>query len=266
MGIVNDIVDDFPVAPDVATASISSPLCSVESTTPAPHPFTGLVQIPAAQKLFERASRGDPTTTADGEHLLPGMVEAAFGDIIDELARYKVVMTDSATAGVASKGQWDEGVAFQDQLTMRKSEAYYKLMWGKGLHQMYDTLIYYRDQYGDIGDVAIIIAGNDLQWGRDWCVAGLDKVRSLGVTVYSAIPPSSFEKAGEHPNECCPDLYRSPRRRLRFGEHVKRVHAALGCRCTGCCLEAPSASTVSTVATDGHQTRRLHVFHILLCV
>ena len=157
-------------------------------------------------------------------------------------------------------------MAFHTQLKVRQSEAYYKIMWGKGLHQLYDTLIYYRDTYGDLGDVAIIIAGNDIQWGRDWCVAGLDKVRSLGVTVYSAIPPCSFEKAGEHPKECCPDLYRPPRRRMRFGVHVKRVHAALGCQCIECCLEAPSASTVSTVATYGHQTRRLYEFRMLLCV
>ena len=75
---VNDIVDECPDAPELTTASNSSQLCAVESTTPALHPFAGLVPIPSAQKLFDRASRWDPTVTADGEHLLPGMVESAF--------------------------------------------------------------------------------------------------------------------------------------------------------------------------------------------
>ena len=237
------------------------------------HPFAGLVHIPTAQKLFERAARGDTTITADDEHLRPEVVEAAFRDNIDELSQYDVIMTDSTTAGVASRGHWDEGVAFQGLLYMRQSRGYYKLMWGKGLHDMYEMLTYYRETYGDLGCIAIVIAGNDLSEGRDWCADGLDKVRSLGATVFSAIPPSAFVKVGENPKDCCPDLYntdsgemidlhRPPRRRLNIGEHVRRVHAALGCRCTSCLPEAPAVPITTADSTGDHLPRRLYVFHM----
>ena len=76
------------------------------------HPYAALRQIPDAQKLFERAARGDSSVSSDGEHIRPEMLQAAFGAVAGELAVNDLLLTDSATAGVPFKGEWDEGATF----------------------------------------------------------------------------------------------------------------------------------------------------------
>jgi len=233
------------------------------------HPYAALRQIPDAQKLFERAARGDSSVSSDGEHIRPEMLQAAFGAVAGELAVNDLLLTDSATAGVPFKGEWDEGATFMAQLRSHAYGCWYKLMWGRKLNDMADLLKQYSYEYGDLGHIAIVIAGNDVYEGREVCAAALARVRAWGATVYSAIPPSTFEAAGEDPRECCRELYdpktgeldlnmhdrvlgesspdapkidKSSRRPRVIGDLVKRAHQAFGCKCNICLPEVISVS------------------------
>ena len=234
-----------------------------------PHPYAALRQIPDAQKLFERAARGDSSVSSDGEHIRPEMLQAAFGAVAGELAVTDLLLTDSATAGVPFKGEWDEGATFMAQLRSHAYGCWYKLMWGRKLNDMADLLKQYSYEYGDLGHIAIVIAGNDVYEGREVCAAALARVRAWGATVYSAIPPSTFEAAGEDPRECCPELYdpktgdldlnmhdrvigesspaaptidKSRRKPRVIGDLVLRAHKAFGCKCDICLPEVTSVS------------------------
>ena len=60
----------------------------------------------------------------------------------------------------------------------------------------------------DVSDVAVVIAGNDMYWGPDYCKEQLDKIMEWNPTIYTAIPISCFvqsEKAfpDEHQNYEC---------------------------------------------------------------
>ena len=133
-------------------------------------------------------------------HLKSGLISYAFPvSIMQELAQYDIIISDSCTCtsdpnpedpnnpNVCIEDRW--GTEFSNSLRTAESHAWYHPMWGQGLPSMYTYLESSYNTYGNLGKVAIIIAGNDMWWGANTCKEYLDKIHVWKPTIYIVLYP-----------------------------------------------------------------------------
>ena len=53
------------------------------------------------------------------------------------------------------------------------------------------------EQNSSIQDIVVIIAGNDIQWGKKYCQEVLDEIMKYSPKIYSAIPKYSQNDGDE---------------------------------------------------------------------
>ena len=125
-----------------------------------------------------QACQTDPNLSIDWEHLQAnnGLIARAFKEIAEKCKKAQLILSDSCTC--TKSWEWDEenrrwykyedrkGNEFWNEI---QPEGVYVPKWGKGLWEMKEEIKWRLENDPDLTDIVVIIAGNDIQYGKQQC-------------------------------------------------------------------------------------------------
>ena len=165
------------------------------------HPFAKLREIETAKEYFQQTPNNKEISD-DKMHMKTGcgLIKKIYEEIIEECAKADLVLSDSCRCTSYSPDpinypEWfnedRDGNEFLNELNNAKAKGKYMPSWGQGLKAMRENIESEIESNPEIKDIVIIIAGNDIQYGKKYCQEEIDKIMKFNPKIISVIPEYS---------------------------------------------------------------------------
>lgn len=176
------------------------------------HPFRQILRIQCACDVFEEAPKEDGIISIDGVHLAPGMIFTTFGNEYMEIfAKSMIFISDSTTCTAEENPDNPDEIQenwyreeMWDELQKYDFEACggrYFPIWGPGSSTIVWRLEEEYKKYADLNNINVVVAGNDIWKGREYCKYWLDEFKKWNANIYSCIPEYAYSHDPDDPNK-----------------------------------------------------------------